>query len=72
MGSGAISRYTYWSGLSYEYLYSVVIAISSHLQPLVGMVIPADKRIMVLSLKHAFGFMSLIGVYSTYRYLQTQ
>ena len=67
-GSGMISEggYTYhWSGRSDgKHLQGVAIAISSRLQPSVVEVAPVDERIMVMRLKHSFGFVSLIAVYA--------
>ena len=40
------------------------MAISSRLQPSVVEVTPVDERIMVMTLKLSFGFMSLIAVYA--------
>ena len=55
----------YWSGRSDgHHLQGVAIAISSKLQPLVVEVAPVDERILVMRLKHSFGFMSLIAVYA--------
>ena len=67
-GSGSISEggYTYhWSGRGDGALRDgVAIAISSRLQPSVVEVTPVDERIMVVRLKHSFGFMSLIAIYA--------
>ena len=67
-GSGMISEggYTYhWSGRSDgHHLQGVAIAISSRLQPSVVEVAPVDERIMVMRMKHSFGFISLIAVYA--------
>ncbi|XP_069995058.1 uncharacterized protein [Penaeus vannamei] len=61
-----VGGYTYyWSGHSNgHHLQEVAIAISSRLQPSVVEVTPVNERIMVLRLNPAFGFMSLIAVYT--------
>ena len=65
-GSGVASEggYTYhWSGRGDgQHREGVAIAISSRLQSSVVEVAPVDERIMVMRLKHSFGFMSLIAV----------
>lgn len=67
-GSSTISMggYTYyWSGCGDgHHLQGVAIAISSRLRPSVVEVIPVDECIMALRLKHAFGFVSPIVVYT--------
>ena len=42
----------------------VTISIPSRLQSSVVEIIPVDKRIMQLRLKHTLGFMSLVAVYN--------
>ncbi|XP_069985543.1 craniofacial development protein 2-like [Penaeus vannamei] len=58
--------YTYfWSGRNDgHHLQVVAITISSRLQPTVVQITPVDERIMVMRLKLAFCFMSLIAVYT--------
>ncbi|XP_069972314.1 uncharacterized protein [Penaeus vannamei] len=65
-GTISVGGYTYYrSGRSDgHHLQGVVIAISSRLQPSLVEVIPVNERIMVLRLKLAFSFMSLIAVYT--------
>ncbi|XP_069979432.1 uncharacterized protein [Penaeus vannamei] len=67
-GSSTISvgGYTYyWSGHSDSHHFQgVAIAISGRIQNSVVEVTSVDERIMVLTLKLAFGFMSLIAVYA--------
>ena len=67
-GSGVASEggYTYhWSGRGDgQHHVGVPIAISYRLQSSVVEVAPADERIMVMRLKHSFGFMSLVAVYA--------
>ncbi|XP_069994143.1 craniofacial development protein 2-like [Penaeus vannamei] len=67
-GSGYVSvggYIYYWSGHSNGHnLQGVAIAISNRFQTSVVEVTPGDERIMVLRLKLAFGFMSLISVYT--------
>ena len=60
----SVGGYTYyWSGCSDGHrLQGVTIAISNRLQPSGVEVTLVDERIMVLRLKLAFGFMSLIAV----------
>ena len=62
----SVGGYTYyWLGRSdSHHLQGVPMAISSRLQPSVVEVTPVDERIMVMRLKLAFGFMSLIAVYA--------
>ena len=45
-------------------LKGVAIGVSSRLQPSVVNIIPVDERIMQLRLKHTWGFMYLVAVYS--------
>ena len=65
-GVASVGGYTYyWSGRADGHHWEgVAIAISNRLQPSVVEVAPVDERIMVMRLKHSFGFMSLVAVYA--------
>ena len=65
-GVASVGGYTYyWSGRADGHHWEgVAIAISNRLRPSVVEVAPVDERIMVMRLKHSFGFMSLVAVYA--------